>query len=33
MWFGLFIVGCLFYLGYEIWKDPNFQEKLKNLEE
>ena len=33
MWFGLFILGCLSYLAYEIWKDPNFQEKLKNLEE
>ena len=32
-WFGLGIGIYLGYLAYKVWQDPNFQEKLKNVEE
>lgn len=32
-WFVIGLGMYLGYLAYNIWHDPNFQEKLKNVEE
>lgn len=33
MWFWIFIIVCVLIIGYDIWTDPKFQKKLKNVEE
>ena len=33
MWFCIFIIVCVAVISYDIWTDPKFQEKLKDVEE
>jgi len=33
MWFAIFVIICVAVLVYDIVTDPEFKEKLKNVEE